>query len=31
MAAKWHLSNKGNGDAKGFELFWRDKKSVKYH
>lgn len=23
------LNNKGYGDAKGFELFWRDKKSVK--
>lgn len=23
------ISNKGFGDAKGFELFWRDKKTVK--
>src|SRR6185295_6172923 len=23
------VNNKGYGDAKGFELFWRDKKSVK--
>ena len=23
-------SNNGNGDAKGFELFWRDKKSIKF-
>ena len=23
------LNNRGSGDAKGFELFWRDRKSVK--
>ncbi|MGI8581998.1 MAG: TonB-dependent receptor [Chitinophagaceae bacterium] len=23
------ISNKGYGDAKGFELFWRDKKTIK--
>ncbi|MBK6937029.1 MAG: carboxypeptidase-like regulatory domain-containing protein [Chitinophagaceae bacterium] len=23
------IGNKGYGDAKGFELFWRDKKSIK--
>jgi len=24
------ISNNGSGDAKGFEVFWRDKKTLKY-
>ena len=24
------ISNNGSGDAKGFEFFWRDKKTLKY-
>jgi hypothetical protein len=24
------LNNNGSGDAKGFEIFWRDKKTLKY-
>jgi vitamin B12 transporter len=24
------ISNNGSGDAKGFEIFWRDKKTLKY-